>query len=68
MLFHFPKRAIDGRWYAVYYIPGTGELSSVFDSPNQAEAQSEANRLNHEQIQQTTGLRQDRDLRGVRFS
>ena len=38
MLHHFPRRSADGRWHAVYQVPGTETLSSVCDCVTQAAA------------------------------
>ncbi len=37
-LHHFPHLAADGRWHAVYQVPGTATLSSVCDCVTQAAA------------------------------
>ena len=49
MLRHFAHQHTDGRWHAVYMVPGTGTASSVADCPTREAAQRHANRCNAEQ-------------------
>ena len=49
MLRHFAHQHTDGRWHAVYMVPGTSTASSVADCPTREAAQRHANKFNHEQ-------------------
>ena len=53
----FVHEAIDKRWHTVYRVPGTKDLSSVFDAPSKAAAEAEAERLNKERAAKRHQLR-----------
>lgn len=48
-LHHFTHQGIDGRWHAVYRVPGCGSLHSIGDSPCKHGAQAMADTANREQ-------------------
>lgn len=48
-LHHFTHQAIDGRWHAVYRIPGCGSLHSIGDATCKDAAQQMADTANREQ-------------------
>lgn len=47
-MLHFTKQGIDGRWHAVYKIPGCGSLHSIGDAPSEEGAKQLADEANRE--------------------